>query len=347
MPASDSFRLIARSILFAALVAVILIAAAQLLSLLILAFGAVVIGVLLHGLAGAIGRRSPLRGGWSLAAAILLIAAVLAAGVWLFGQQISGQFSRLAQTMPAALENLRQQLASLPGGEQLIAALRQPSLGNEILSRLTGAVLSLAGIVTDFLLLLFGAVFIAANPGLYRKGLVKLVPPNRRSLADEALGDAGEALRKWMLGQLVSMAIIGLLTGLGLWLIGVPSAMALGLIAGLAEIIPWAGPIIAAIPILVIALAEGPQTALLALGLMLAVQQIEGSLIMPYVQKKAVSLPPALTVFGVVAGGLLFGPVGLIFAAPLLVVVYVLVKRLYVKEALDTETDVPGEQQGR
>jgi predicted PurR-regulated permease PerM len=78
------------------------------------------------------------------------------------------------------------------------------------------------------------------------------------------------------------------------------------------------------------------------LTLIVAVQQVEGSLIMPFVQKKAVSLPPALTVFGVVAGGLLFGPLGLIFAAPMLVVAFVLVKRLYVKEALGTDTKMPG-----
>lgn len=202
-----------------------------------------------------------------------------------------------------------------------------------------------ASALTDVILILFGSIFIAINPGLYRRGLVALVPKRRREVADEALGDSGRALKNWMLGQLVSMAAIGILTAAGLMLIGLPSALALGLLAGLLEIIPYAGPIIAAIPALLVALTQGPETALLTLAVFLIVQQIEGSLIMPLVQKKAVLLPPALTVFGVVAFGLLFGVVGLIFAAPLLVVAYVLVKRLYIEEALGSDAKVPGAQE--
>lgn len=343
MQGNSAFGLAVRIILFAALVAILFWAATKLIGLLVLAFGAIVVGVLLAGFASWIEGHSPLSGNYALAAAIVLILTILSVVGFVFGQQINQQFSSLAKSLPAILEGLKQNIESLPGGEQLTGSLQELSLGGDILAQMSRAVRSIAAAITDLLLLLFGSIFIAANPGLYRRGLLKLIPPSHRSVADDALANTGQALRKWMLGQLVSMTVIGLLTGLGLWLLGIPSAAALGLIAGASEIVPFAGPVLAAVPILLVALAEGPQTALLALALILVVQQIEGNLIMPYVQKMAVSLPPALTVFGVVAGGLLFGPIGVLFAAPLLVVAFVMVKRLYVIEALGTPTDMPGD----
>lgn len=341
---SRIFRLVLKCLLAAALIAILVIAALRLLDLLILAFGASVIAVLLHALALWISRHSPLSEGWSLAVGLALMAALFAAGVWLFGARIHGQFSQLLDFLPASWDALRERVKDMPGGAQLVSSLQQSSSGDNLLSRLAGAALSLTTALSDLLILIFGAVFIAIRPGLYREGILQLVPNSRRPLIGEAMTEAGTGLRQWMVGQLISMGLVGVLTGVGLWIAGVPMALALGLIAGLTEIIPWLGPILAAIPILAVALAQDPQTGLLALGVMLAVQQGESNLIMPYVQKKAVSLPPALTVFGVVAGGLLFGPVGLIFAAPLLVVAYILVKRLYVEAVLHTPTEMPGDR---
>jgi predicted PurR-regulated permease PerM len=134
----------------------------------------------------------------------------------------------------------------------------------------------------------------------------------------------------------VSMLVVGVLTGLGLWLIGVPSALALGLLAGVLEFIPLAGPVLAAIPALLLALTVGVDTALWAGGLMLLIQQIEGNLIQPLVQRYAVQLPPALFLFALIGFAAMFGAIGIVLAAPLTVVVYVLNKRLYVQDALGT-----------
>jgi predicted PurR-regulated permease PerM len=146
-----------------------------------------------------------------------------------------------------------------------------------------------------------------------------------------------------MLGTFVSMGVVGLVTGIGLWLIGVPSALALGLLAGLLEFVPIIGPIAASVPAILLAFSHSTEMALWTAGLFILVQQLEGNLIQPIVQRYAVDLPPALLLFSVVAGGLLFGIVGIIFAAPLTVVTFVLVKRLYVREVLDTETKLPHE----
>lgn len=339
------YRLIVRVMLTAVAIFVVLAAVWKLLGLLVLVFGAVVVAVLIRALADWIGERTPLSAGWSVAAAVLFMIAVLGAVGVAFGSRIQGQFVDLLETLPPAWKALNASVEAMPGGQYLMRAMENASPPNSGFFASAGTiVLTVGGAVVNFILVLFGAVFLAGNPHLYRTGLLKLVPERRRALADEALTDSGRALKRWLLGQLVSMAIVGTLTGLGLWLLGVPSALALGVVAGVAEIVPYAGPIIAAIPGLLIALVAGPQTALWTLFLYVAIQQIEGTLIMPMIQKRAVSLPPALTVFGIVAAGLLFGTVGLIFAAPLLVVAYVMVKKLYVQQALGTDTPIPGER---
>jgi predicted PurR-regulated permease PerM len=156
----------------------------------------------------------------------------------------------------------------------------------------------------------------------------------------------GGALRLWLLGQLASMVIVGVLTGVGLWLVGLPSPFVLGLLAGLAEFVPIIGPILAAIPGLVLALSYGTEMVVWVLAVYVIVQQIESYVILPVVQRKAVSLPPALTLFAVVAMGVLFGPLGLLFATPLTVVAFVLVKKLYLVDALHERTEIPGERSG-
>ena len=339
------YRLIVRVMLTAVAIFVVLAAVWKLLDLLVLVFGAVVIAVLIRALADWIAGLTPLKGGWSVAAAILSILATLALLAVTLGSRIEGQFVDLLETLPSAWSSLRATVESMPGGQYLVHAMENASPAESGFFANAGTIaLATAEALVNLLLVLFGAVFLAGNPRIYRTGLLKLVPERRRALAGEALSDSGRALKRWLLGQLVSMAVVGSLTGIGLWMLGVPSALALGVVAGVAEAIPYAGPVIAAIPGLLIALLAGPQTALWTLFLYVAIQQIEGTLVMPIIQKRAVSLPPALTVFGIVAAGLLFGTVGLIFAAPLLVVAYVMVKKLYVQEALGTDTPIPGEK---
>lgn len=139
------------------------------------------------------------------------------------------------------------------------------------------------------------------------------------------------------------MLAVGVLTGLGLWALGVPAALGLAIIATLLDFVPLVGPIAAAVPAILLALTVDPRTGLLTTLLYLVVQQIEGNLLQPLVQQRAVELPPALLLFALIGAGLLFGVLGVLLAAPLTVVIFVLVKRLYVRETLGEDTDVPGE----
>jgi predicted PurR-regulated permease PerM len=177
--------------------------------------------------------------------------------------------------------------------------------------------------------MLFTGIYLAASPRLYVKGFVRLFPVRQQEKLHDALIGSGEALRKWLVGQSVSMVSVGVLTSLGLWAVGAPLPLAVGIMAGLLEFIPVIGPVLAFIPGVLVALTEGPQVALSAALVLLVVQQLEGSVIMPFAQRWAVELPPAYGLMAVVAFGLMFGFLGIMFGSPLAVVLMYLVQRLY------------------
>lgn len=313
-------------------------------SLLLLIFGAVLVAVIFRAIADPIRRFTKAPDWLAVAIAVLLVVAVLGIASWMFGSEVRAQVRTLVDSLPEAWRSLEQRIGDMGFGERLRDMVNDaaPS-GSNVLSSVSQFAMSFGGGVADTLIVLVGGIYLAAQPRLYRKGALKLIPPRRRELAGEAIEDSGRALRLWLKGQLISMVVVGLLVGIGLWLIGVPSALALGLLAGILEFIPLVGPIIAALPALLIALAVDPQTALWVLGLYFVVQQIEGNVLQPVVQQYAVDLPAVILLFSLLGFGTLFGALGIILAAPLTVVVYVLVKRLYVREALDTPTPIPGE----
>jgi predicted PurR-regulated permease PerM len=308
--------------------------------LLLLLFGAVLVAVILSVMAKPLRQRLGLPGALALALAVAMLLALFLSAFWLFGAEVAGQSATLQKAIPGAWQALLHRLEPLG----LAEPLRQATAGGGgVLSRAGSIARSIGSGVTDTLLVLIGGIYFAAQPDMYRKGVLKLVPKRGRELAAEAIDDSGRALRLWLMGRLVSMAVVGLLTGLGLWLLGIPAALTLGLVAAIMEFIPLLGPLLAAIPALLLAAAVGPEQMLWVAGLYLLIQQIEGNVLEPLVQQRAVSLPPVLLVFALVSAALVFGIAGIILGAPLTVVLFVLIKRLYVREALDTETEIPGE----
>jgi predicted PurR-regulated permease PerM len=210
-------------------------------------------------------------------------------------------------------------------------------------SRFGGWLSTVSTGVANFLIVLFGGMFLATEPRFYRTGAIKLMPEDKRALLAQAMDESEHALRLWLKGQLLAMLVIGVMTGTGLWLLGVQSWLVLGILAGFFEFIPFAGPILSAIPAVLIALVQSPELALWTALMYVFVQHSEAYLIQPLIQQYAVDVPAVVLLFSLLAFAVLFGAIGVLFAAPLTVVTYVLVKRLYVREALGTPTPIPGE----
>jgi predicted PurR-regulated permease PerM len=184
----------------------------------------------------------------------------------------------------------------------------------------------------EIVVVLVAGVYFAAQPTLYRDGLLKLVPPGARERIAGAVAACNLALRKWLLGAGIAMLAMGVLTALGTALLGLPAPIALGLLSGVAEFVPIVGAAVSAIPGLLLAATQGPQLLVSTLVFYVAVHQFEGHVLIPLIQRRVVAVPPALTLFSVVGFGVLFGPLGVVFATPLAVVVLVLVQRLYLRE---------------
>lgn len=313
----------------------------ELSALLLLVFGAILVAVIFRSLAEPIARITHLPERWALLAAILLVFVAIGLSSWLFGAQIGAQFTELQAMLPHAWRTFEAWLGTTAFGERLLTSARDWAPSGLGLVRNVGSVATATlGAAVNLLLIVFAGIYLAAQPRIYRSGLLQLIPPGSRDAGADALSASGRALRSWLRAQLVGMAAIGVLTTSGLWLIGLPSALALGLLAALANFVPIVGPIVSSVPALLIALTLGTDTLLWTLGLYLLIQQIEGNVIMPIVTRHAVHLPPALALFAIVALGILFGPLGVLFGAPLAVALFVLVQELYVKRTLGAPSRV-------
>ncbi|GHA25298.1 AI-2E family transporter [Devosia pacifica] len=306
-------------------------------NILLMLFGAVTIAVVLRAAGNLVHKVTHLPSSWSLGLAIALVGLIFGVFVMLMGNQLVTQFSGLNQQLPEAVEGLGDML----GVEDLWQEFEALNEWRWMFGAM-GYVPQLLGAVSGLTLIVIGGIFLAVDPDLYIEGTLKLVPPNHRDHAREVLQTTGRALRLWLLGKLLAMAVIGVATTAGLFLLGVPSALALGAIAGLLEYVPFIGPVLSFVPAALVALQQDDGTIWWVLGLYLLIQQTESNLLVPLIQKRTVELPPVLGLFAIVALGLVFGPLGFIFGIPLTIVVMVMVKELYVREALDTEVKVPG-----
>jgi predicted PurR-regulated permease PerM len=187
-------------------------------------------------------------------------------------------------------------------------------------------------------LVLFMAVLFAAQPNLYVRGTLRLVPKHKRDRLAEVMHRVGQTLRRWMLGQLGLMLFVGVTSTLGLWLLDVQAALALGLLAGLLTFIPFLGPVIAAVVAVLVSLSDGPLTAAWVALLYIGIQTMEG-LLEPLVQQKTVYLPPVLLLMSQLALGVLVGLVGVVLATPLAAALMVMVQMLYVEDVLQDPVD--------
>jgi len=308
----------------------------QLSNFLLVAFGAIILATALRALSDVLEKRLRMPTGWSVLAAVLAVLALLAGGVALVGDPLAEQFQRLREGLPAAVDAA---WAWLNDSRIGTAALQYFETIKDDATPSANRLAGVAGVTFGALggagLMLVMAVFLAASPQVYREGLIRLVPVAQRPLAADALDASGHALSRWLLGQSISMLFVGATTTIGLLLLDVPLAFAVGILSGLLAFIPFFGAIAGGLLAVLLAFMEGPQTALYVGILAVAIQQVEGQLLMPFVQRWAVSLPPVMSVAAAVVFGVLFGTLGVLVATPAMVVLMVLVKRLYIDAVLE------------
>lgn len=314
---------------------------------LLLVFAGILLAVLLRSLSGWLAERSPLSPGWALGVVVL---AILALSTWagaLLAPDIASQADQLAAQLPQAAAEARTSIAQYRWGELLLQQVPNADdladNQSQVLATATGFFSTTLGALANIAIVLFIGLYLAAEPRVYTGGLLRLVPRSRRRRASAVLTTLGYTLRWWLIGRAFSMLVVGSVTALGLWLLGVPLALTLGLLAGLLDFIPNIGPIIAAVPGLLLALPGGPSQALYVVLLYLAIQTAEAYVITPLVERRAVLLPPVLTIVAQIVLGVAFGLLGLLLATPLMAVVLVLIKLLYVEDVLGDSLDVPGE----
>jgi len=285
-----------------------------------------------------------------VAAALVITASgvVLAAVLWAIGPPLVSQLGELAGRLPQAVERTRELLLQFEWGESILSVLPDTEEWSALAPQIVGGVSrvfssAIEGAVGT-LVALFIAVYLLVDPKLYVEGGLKLFPVDRRPRIREVLAAMGSALRWWLVGRFVSMLLVGGLTVAALLLMGIPLALGLGLLAGVLSLVPYIGPIVAALPAMLVAISQAPVLALYVAIAYTGIQVVENYLITPIVQRKLVRLAPVIVILSQVVLGLTFGLIGALLATPLTIVGIVLVQMLHVQDQLGDSVEVLGEQ---
>lgn len=313
--------------------------AIELAYVLLLAFAGVLIAVVLRHAGEAIAARTPVTIGWAIGLILLLVVAVTIAFGWFAGPRVASELDTLADTLPDVLADTREQLSHREWSREVMARVTERVDPREwnLLGTITGLASSVVGFLANLLVVLSVAAFLTVNPALYRQGALRLFPVGERARMSELFEEIGHGLTWWLIGQGVAILFVAAGMALGLWALGVPLPIALGVIAGVTNFIPYLGPYLGGAPAVLIAFAHEPIEAVYVVVLIVVVQQLEGNFVTPTVQRRATSLPPALIIVAVIAAGVLFGLLGILLATPLLLIVVTTTRMLYVEDALERD----------
>jgi predicted PurR-regulated permease PerM len=342
--------------LVGALILALMLAAWQARAALLMAFAAVIFATILLAVSRPLNARFGIPRAVSVPVSAVLLLALPLAGFLLIGPELRAQLTAFAEALPEGIRSIERRFdisfeellkdatganatTASEGSRDLIAdAIR---VARMVVSQLGVAGSFVVSAIAGLIVVVVGGIYIASDPDRYRRGIVQLVPKGHQDKFNRAIGACGHALEQWLRAQFAAMVAVGVLTGLGAWLIGLPAPLAIGVIAGILEFFPIIGPWLGAVPVLLLAIGQGMQTIVLAALLLLVIQQLEASVITPIAQDTMVKIPPFLVLFGLIAFGLVFGLVGVLVAGPLTLVAYVLVKELYIKDALGTDHYAP------
>jgi predicted PurR-regulated permease PerM len=305
---------------------------------LFLFFAAILIAVVLRGMTNLVTRYTRLSDRLALSLVVFLIVALTVVAIWALIPRIAIQIDQLSVQLPRALNDAIARMNQTLTGKWI---LKQMPSGEDFKKNvggmLQGATTFLSGatdIIVGFIVVVFGSLYLAYDPEMYSQGLIRLVPIPRRQRFKYVLDNVGYMLFWWMIGRFIDMLLIGVLTGIGLWLLNIPLVLTLSILAGLLTFIPNFGPIISAIPALLLAIPAGLEKFLYVILLYVIIHAIEGYIISPIVQEKTALVPAVLTLVVQIGFGILFGFLGLAMATPIAAAALVFIKALYIEDVL-------------
>jgi len=329
-------------------IVLLLLLARQVAAVLLTVFAGVLLAVFLDGIALVVERVTGMRRGGALALAIVVFFGFFVAVVWLAGPPVAIQIAKLSEQLPSALERLESYISEWELGKYVVEWMPDTSqlvpMGTDVLRGVGGVFWTTFGAFVNGILVLFIGIYMAVAPDLYISNFVRLFPIPKRARMRQVFDALGSALRWWLVGRAASMLVVGILTALGLWIAGIPVPLALALIAALMAFVPFLGPVLGAIPAVLVALAESPVKTLYVVLVFTIVQLLENYFITPLIQQRAVSMAPALLITVQIVMAILFGAMGVLLATPLAVVVIILVQMLYIHDVLGDRMKLLGEK---
>jgi predicted PurR-regulated permease PerM len=316
--------------------------------ILLLFFVAVLFAVYLGAITDALQNRLAMPRAAGLFAALLLTLVAVGGVMYLVVPPVLLQGQELVQALPVLMAGWEAELLALsdrsPVAAQLLGSLEE---GESYTGRIIAQVGGWFGNVMPYLFsgltfaihlfsVLVMGIFMALRPTLYREGFILLAPPVHRELVRDILNDIGRTLRAWIVGQLLGMVVLGALTWIGLELLGVPYALAFGVFTAAVAIVPFFGTLFSLmLPALFVLGTGGPLQAFWVVLLGVGVQAFEANVVAPMIMERQVRLPPVLTMLSVLVMAHLLHLIGLLVAVPVLAVIMVIARRVYVHRILE------------
>jgi predicted PurR-regulated permease PerM len=304
-------------------------------------FAGILIAVLLRAPTNWLTHHTGMRDAIALGITIISLGAALAVLVTLFAMPMAEQVGQLIDTLPQAMVEAQEWMKKYRWARPLrplLGELARFRLDTQMLGRATGLITSTVAAAGGLVVVVFIGIYLAAQPRLYQRGVMHLLSRKLRPRAYEVMDEIGRVLRAWLVGRLITMCVVGIAAGIGLWWLQVPLAFTLAVMTGLLEFIPYLGPILSAAAPLLIAFNIDPELAFYVGVLYVSIQTAENYLLSPLVEQRAVALPPALVVFSTLLLAALAGPLGVLLASPLTATGIVAVKLLYVEDVVENPT---------
>ena len=298
------------------------------------------IALFFNAVSNKVKKWTGLGNGVSLAVTIVLIIVLLGLFFWMVGAEAQVQFEEMQEAVPVMIDNAQSYLNKSEIGRKVSDYVSDIENQKKVLPFLQSFFTSSFGVFGDLYIVIFLSIFLSVAPFDYVNGIVNLVPRRGKVKAKQLLENLGTNLQKWMKGAIVSGFVIATFIAIALLILGIDMWLILAIFAGLLNVIPNFGPIIAMIPGVLVALLTSPTLALLVAGSYILSQTIEGNLITPNIQKKLLNIPPALLISFQVLMGTLLGGWGIVLAVPILVIVITVVKKLYLDENMGGEETI-------